>query len=245
MKKWFKNLKSKWQQWSDGVPRKTKVVCYVLAILLFVFLIYVFKGAPALSWQHRYRRIERSYMIGPGEIMGYEQVSGYLYKDAVLARTDDAVIITTITPELYEHEQLLYLPTEGKRIIVSAAPQLLPELDTDLVEDTVTMFVVDEYPEAVRVELDMELYWLNGEEEYVRPVFSLSGEREKDGYFRMDIPYESWGEYAPEYLALKYFLEVTRNRILYDIPEKEFSATVRLYDAEGNLIIEEQQYIFE
>jgi len=245
MKKRFQKIKEKWQNWSDRLPRKTKVLCYILCILLLVFLIYVFRGAPSLSWQHRYRRIEKAHLIGPGQILGHEEVSGYLYKDAVLARTKEAVIITTITPELYEHQQLLFLPTEGRRIIVSAAPQVLSKIDNDFIEETVTVFIVDAYPEAVRAELDLTLYWLNASEEVIRPEFQLTAEREKEGYFRVDIPFESWGDTAPEYHALDLFCLWTRSRALYEIPEKEFSATVRLYDADGKLIIEEQQYIFE
>lgn len=245
MKKFFGRLKEKWQNWSEGIPRKTKVLLYVLSILLLCFSLYVFKGAPSLSLEHRYRRIECSYMIGPGRILGYEQVSGPLYKNAVLARTEDAVIITTFTPDLYEHEQLLYLPVNGRRILVSAAPQVLSNLGNDFIEETISVFIVDEYPQAVRAELDLVLYWVNAQEEVVRPEFKLTAQREKEGYFRMDIPYESYSEVSPEHFALDLFCSWTRTADQFKIPPKEFSATVRLYDADNNLIAEEQQYIFD
>lgn len=244
MKKLFSRIRQKWRVWHERIPRKTKVAFYALSILILAFHLYIFIGSPALSWQHRYRRIEKAHMIGPGEILGYEEVSGAIYKETVLAKTADAVIITVMAPEELDHELLVYLPRRGK-VTVSAAPQLVVPMEFDFSEDTITVFVVDEYPEAVRVELDLVLYWLNADEEIVRPEFSLSAQRIKDGYFRMDIPFETWGDTAPEYHALDQFCRVTRNSKLFTIPENEYSATVRFYDSNDQLIAEEQLYLFE
>ena len=221
---------------------------YLLAILTMSFLVYFFIGAPALNWQHRYRRIEKAYFVGPGQILGYEEVSGGFYDAAVVARTEEGVIITTMSQADYG-ELLFYLPMTGK-LLVTAAPQMLSPMDLDFKEDTLTVFVVDDYPEAVRAELDLQLFWRQQpEDEGQRPVFHLSAQREKEGYFRLDAPFESLDEDSVERKALGLFSEYTRNvgwrEARWLMPEGACSATVRLYDSSGSLIAEETLVLFE
>ena len=145
------------KQWWNGVSRKKKVLLYFLAVLTMSFLAYWFIGAPALNWQHRYRRIEKAHFVGPGQILGYEEISGSFYDAAVVARTEEGVIITSMISRVRYGEMLFYLPMKGK-ILVTAAPQILTPSEIDLHEETLTVFVVDDYPEAVRAELDLQLF---------------------------------------------------------------------------------------
>lgn len=235
--------------WSERIPRKTRFFLYVLSILFLAFLIYIFIGAPALNWQHRYRRIEKAHLVGPGQILGYEEVSGSLYDAAVVARTDKGVIVTTMISELPYGELLFYLPMTGK-IAVTAAPQMLAPSDIDFEQDTLTVFVVDDYPEAVRAELDLQLYFKqqpDGEAE--TPIFHLSGQREKDGYFRLDTPFESLDADSVERKALDLYSDYTRNagwrETLWLVPKGAYKATVRLYDSNDSMIAEETITLFD
>ena len=238
MKRWWRNL-----------TRRTKVLLFFLAILAMSFFVYLFIGAPALNWQHRYRRIERAYFVGPGKILGYEEIAGSLYDAAVVARTDEGVIITSMMSEFEYGEMLLYLPMTGK-LMVTAAPQVLTPSEIDFHEDTLTVFVVDDYPEAVRAELDLQLFWRQQpEDEGHTPIFHLSAQREKEGYFRLDTPFESLDEDSVERKALNLFSEYTRyegwREARWLMPEGACKATVRLYDSSGSLIAEEIVGLFK
>ena len=237
------------KQWWNGVSRKKKVLLYFLAVLTMSFLAYWFIGAPALNWQHRYRRIEKAHFVGPGQILGYEEISGSFYDAAVVARTEEGVIITSMISRVRYGEMLFYLPMKGK-ILVTAAPQILTPSEIDLHEETLTVFVVDDYPEAVRAELDLQLYIKqqpDGEAE--TPTFHLSAQREKEGYFRLDAPFESLDENSVERKALDLFSEYTRNvgwrEALWLMPKGACKATVRLYDNSGSLITEETMVLFD
>lgn len=238
MKKW-------WKQRSH----RSKVLLFLLLIMCMSFLIYLFIGAPALNWQHRYRRIEKAHFVGPGQILGYEEISGSFYDAAVVARTEDGAIITSMISELPYGELLYYLPMTGN-LLVTAAPQVLRPNDIDFEEETLTVFVVDDYPDAVRVELDLQLFWRqHPEDEGERPIFHLSARRRKEGYFRLDAPFESLDEDSVEWKALDLFSEYSRNvgwrEARWVMPEGACNATVRLYDSAGDLITEEKLTLFE
>ena len=236
------------KQWWSGVSRRKKVLLYLLAILIMSFLVYLFLGAPPLNWQHRYRRIEKAYFVGPGQILGHEKISGSFYDETVLARTEEGVIITSIMSQFDYGEMLFYLPMTGK-LIVTAAPQMLAPIDIDFKEDTLTVFVVDDYPEAVRAELDLQLFWRQQpEDEGERPIYHLSAPREKEGYFRLDAPFESLDENSVERKALELFSEYTRNvgwrEARWLMPEDVCKATVRLYDEQNNVVLAETISLF-
>lgn len=236
------------KRWWNGVSRRKKVLLYLLAIFTMSFLVYLFLGAPPFSWQHRYRRIEKAHFVGPGQILGYEEVSGSFYDAAVVARTEEGVIITSMMSQVDYGEMLFYLPMTGK-LIVTAAPQMLAPIDIDFKEDTLTVFVVDDYPEAVRAELDLQLFWRQQpEDEGERPIYHLSAPREKAGYFRLDTPFESLDENSVERKALELFSEYTRNvgwrEARWLMPEGACKATVRLYDEQNNVVLAETISLF-
>ena len=236
----------RWKAWTELIPRRTKVLFYFLATLCFVFLFYIFMGAPSLSREHRYRRVERSHFVGPGKILGYETVSGGMYTDAVVARTKEGVIVATMIPDIEDGDLLVYVPITGK-ITVTAAPQVLAPKDIDFQKDTLTVFAVDDYPQAVRAEMDLKLYWQQFEEEEAeRPVFHLQAKREQEGYFRFDAPFESLDEDSPERQALKLFSQSVRAGAQWNsVPEDAFQATLRLYDMQGNLVAEETMVLHQ
>ena len=244
-----KLTKHRIKAWTERIPRKIRFLLYVLMILCLVFLFYIFIGAPALSWQHRYRRVERAHLIGPGQILGYEEVSGTVFSKVVVAKTAYGVIVCHIDEYAEDYGLLLHLPQKG-RITVTAAPQLLAPMEFDFEMDTVTVFAVDDYPEAVRAELDLELYWQqHQDEDAVRPVFYLSAQREQEGYFRFDAPFESLGEENLQRKALELFSQYTRNypqwRGRWIVPDDAYNATVRLYNSGGQLVAEETVKLFE
>ena len=87
MRKRVKKMVDKWRTWTARIPRKCKVAWYLLTCLFMGLLIYIFIGAPVFGWKHQYRRVEKAHFVGPAQILGYEEVSGMLYDEVVLAQT--------------------------------------------------------------------------------------------------------------------------------------------------------------
>jgi hypothetical protein len=185
IRKFLQGRREKHRAFVERIPRKAQVAINFTLILVLLFLLYIFMGSPVLHWEQQYRRVERAHMVGPGEILGYEEVTGNLYREIVLAKTDDALIVSTVSLGDTGNDILLYLPkTDG--IAVLGAPQDLSRLNP---LTTMTVFAVVDRPGAVRAELDLELYWqqfLYRDPEY--PVFHLDDTRKENGYFRFDIP---------------------------------------------------------
>lgn len=227
---WIKNKWENLKEFYFRVPIKVKVLLSTILILQLAYLFYIFIGTPALNWKQKYRRMETAYMVGPGEILCYEQITGHFYHKQVLAKSDEGVILASISiPEF-----LLYFP-KNNDIMVLGAPQSHTNLQ--LVGEKVTVFAVDEYPEAVRAELDLQLYWQQWEEtEPVRPVFYAKADRQGTGCFRFDIPIYEWEEYTDEYKALKYFSSCSGRHWGSEMPEGVCNATIRLYNDKNELI---------
>ena len=234
MRLWIRNNWEKLKDIYSRVPRKVKVLLGAVLILQMAFLIYIFIGTPAFNWEQKYRRMETAYMVGPGEILCHEEISGMLYDEQVLSKTDDAVILTGISAP----EFVLYFPKKND-IMVFGAPQTHSGLRQ--LGGSVTVFAVDDYPEAVRAELDLQLYWQQWEDvDPVRPVIYVKADRQGAGYFRFDIPIYDWGEYTAEYNALKYFSSCSGRHWGAEMPEGTCKATVRLYNDENELICQRE-----
>ncbi len=241
VRKFFKGIGDKYRALRDRIPRKVQVVINLVSIPILLFLLYIFMGSPALNWEHQYRRIEKAHMVGPGEILGYEEVTGNLYEEIVLAKTDDALIVSTVSLGKNGNDILLYLPKRDG-IMVLGAPQDLMRL---LPTSTMTVFAVDDRADAVRAEMDLELYWKQFvDEEPQYPVFHLQAPRKEVGYYRFDIPFGNLEEESVPWNTIKLFSAWSRDTTGIHIPEDAYRATVRLYDENNKLLAEETVQLF-
>lgn len=247
MREFRERLRQRIDAFYDKIPRKTQVAVNALLILLFPVLIYVFVGAPAFTVEQGFRRAEKENLIGPSEILGIEAIDGMLSDTLVVAKTQKGVV-------LYVHQDsanwpvnpLVYRERTGDLMICgspASISSLVPPGGDDL-----TVILFDNHPQAVRAELDMELFWENNQtgRQYRYP-YSLSGTRTNAGYIRMDYDVQ-WREWQgidnhPENEAIYQFVNHSQD-CCYKAPEGEFPATVRLYDAEGKLIHEQSLFIF-
>lgn len=226
----------RWKAWAETVSRKKRVAGYLLVILLSCFGIYIFIGAPSFGWEHKYRRIEKSFMVGPGEILGYERVTGALYREVVLAETEEKLIICTLSMYDAGMDILQLLPKTGK-ISVVGVPQD-PAHTIALDDSHITVLVAEEYPEAVRIEMDLRLFWRQfPEDDPEYPVCHASAQRETPGYFRLDIPFPK-SEESKHRQILKLYCNWICGFAGTIVPEDAYLATVRLYDDAGSMIVE-------
>lgn len=233
----MKKLYARWKRWAENVPRKHRAIGYILLIVVCCFALYIFRYAPPFSWQHKYRRIEKSHMVGPAEILGYERVTGAFYREVVLAQTENELIVSTISMYDADMDILQFMPKTGK-VSVVGVPQD-PAHTIALDDSYITVLVADEYPEAVRVELDMRMFWRQfPEDDPEYPVFHANAQREKEGYFRLDIPFPK-EEDSRERQILQLYRSWLCGSAPNVVPAGTYLAMVRLYDSEDLLILEE------
>jgi len=234
-----------WEAILDRIPRKTQVALNLLVILLFGLLLYVFLGAPAFNLEHAFRRMEKRHMVGPSQILGIEQLETTYADQLVVAKTEKGVI-------LYADEHVMgyhgfSYREKDQDIMVCVTPVFLSSIRPPNGDD-LTVIIFDDYPEAVRAELELETFWEDnqtGKQYHYR--YALSGTRTNPGYIRVDYDVQ-WHDYQgvwdlPENEAIYELVSYAVNGHLR-APAGEFPATVRLYDTKDQLICIRELYLF-
>lgn len=233
---------SKLKAFVSRVPRPVWILINILAIAVVLFLSYVFAGTPAYSIEQAYRRAEKGNLVGPAKILDIIEVDMSGYNHLLLADDGDGVILYTylISSNKVSSEsgQLVYREKTGG---VTVVPAPAYGLTFTGISATLPVIVFDEYPDAVRAELDISLYEIDtGSDAPVMLDFSLTSSREADGYFRFDVSY--FGEdYRGKEVQMINDLGYTSaygNRLSYAYPAK-----VRLYNAQNVMLYEQSLVI--
>ncbi|MBP3701464.1 MAG: hypothetical protein J6I64_06215, partial [Lachnospiraceae bacterium] len=103
-------------------PRKLRVLVNVTLILILIVAVYVILGGPRFSVEGDYRAMERSHLIGPGQILGIEEVDFSYYDHLLIAEDAEGVILYAYDSRVwYRNEQLSYR-TKTDDIMVLAGP---------------------------------------------------------------------------------------------------------------------------
>lgn len=231
----------------DRIPRKTQVAVNLLCIVVCLFLLYTFVGAPTFGIEAAYRRAARINLVGPGEILGIESLESMWEDTVVIAETREGVILFTKKRDAEDKVNTLVYRQRQSDVMVCGTPQWLSSISPPDGDD-LTVVVFDDYPEAVRVELDMELFWQEREtEKQYRYTYSLAGDRKNPGYFRLDLDYQWKEEHGltehPENKTVRQFAINSRDAS-YRAPQGEFPATVRFYGEDGVLLYTRELYLF-
>lgn len=228
------------------IPRKTRACLNFLLVLVLAFVLYVTSGAPTLAEEQAFRRAERANLVGPSTILYSSDLLYYDYDHIILGETEHG-IITYVTDDTWD-PQLGYHEKTGD-IAVVAAPKGPFSWSYSNFMVGLPVFVVDDYPAAVRAELDLHITGthtinLNGEK-INTPLdhrYDLKSQREQDGifYFYIQLPYldpidelgnDTNAEHGAAGAALDVLAEtfgVTLNHLPYS--NAAITATVRLYD---------------
>lgn len=252
----MKKLKRLWL----NIPRKYRVDVNLLTIVFLIFSLYILLECPAFSAEDKFRRMEKAELVGPSQILTVidQKTSGY--DRLILAETADAVILFQFSGDPWDQGKLTYREKTGSITIVTVPNMGYGLYDAQVID--LPVFVLHDHPGAVRAELDLEFG--NGLEFYTEVNWSygdyaqtttyektwhLASDQELGGYFRFDIHAEPEGEtiqdqsdalwhpFTSEGQALEVFshlMEYGDSYIYASIP-----ATVRLYDAADDLIVEE------
>ncbi len=231
----------------DRIPRKVQVAVNLVCIVVFALLLYTFLDAPTFGTEAAFRRAEQINQVGPGEILGIEPLESMLEDTIVIAQTANGVILFSEKSDTKNPVNTLVYRERVSDVMVCGAPQWLSSIFPPDGDD-LTLVVFDEYPEAVRVELDMELYWQDAQtQKQYRYCYSLAGDRKNPGYFRVDLDYAWKDEYGldehPENKTIRQFSIRSRDAS-YRAPKGEYPATVRFYGKDGRLLHTRELYLF-
>ena len=221
MKKW----KEKWA----AVSRGKKLLVYTTVLLICVTVSYVAIGSPSFSPRMEFRRLEKAYMVGPSTILAEFELDIVWEKHVFIGETEDSYILHAISDDNFFFTNFYCYPKTN-------APALFhipgSSARVNLLGDSEPMMLIlfDLEPRAVRAELEMDCPHPTKEGETVH--ISVESQRKYDKFF------------------LFYFRGLAHDDTLEDIYAdlaktcREYGrydqyVTVRLYDAQGQLLREE------
>ena len=225
------------------IPRPWRAMMNILAILVLAVAFYISIDAPTFTREQALRRTEKENLVGPSEILFNQEVENYRYGHLILAETDHG-IITWVDDSTFGFN---YHEKTGDLTVVTG-PKYWFNWGSDEFEVCLPIFLVDDHPEAVRaeLELDVEGFFVHNSnsENLQEPLdhhFSLEAQREAEGYFffTVDLPMVPQGEQGSNGYALDALAQHFTNWWRNALPESNFSitATVRLYDGNNDLIV--------
>lgn len=218
----MKKLLKRWQQ----LPVKFRACANIVLICLCVLLIYIFVGAPAITPRQAFRRAEKAQLVGPAEILEELHTRGYPYSRLILADDGDGVILFTYNRWNRAATKLLYAEKTGDLTLAAAPDQTFYPKENHA---AFAIILFHEGSRAVRAELEFCLT-ADFEGEPCKKTYSLQSLMTLDRSFLFSIEAHSQSALGAEGQLLLQLQSGSRNSI---------PATVRLYDADDNLIREE------
>ena len=214
-----------------------KVAVYLPAILLLVYLLYVFAGCPPFSETHRYYRAARDHLVGPGTVLAHLELEKMDYTDLILAEDEENVILYITHDHDFEPAELACREKTGD-LTVLAAPSYRGGSWSATYDQHLPVFLFDDYPEALRAEMELTLS-VHYAGEYFSKTYSLKSDRANDGFFQFDIYAHNAEGLKAEGYAL-YMLSNLSSNTMNAYISTAVPVTVRLYDSNNNLILTRQ-----
>lgn len=233
------------------IPRPAKACICTLLVIVLAAAYYIALGCPTFTIEQEFRRAEKAHMVGPSKIVDHTKGDYSEFDDMLVGETEYGICffckrtVTNVNKNREEfHYFLSYVEKTGNMTMVAAPnnhgsswnffghKQSLP----------VYLFVNDE--KAVRAEAEIHVMKAPNTTGYTEATFLAEADRTESGIFRLTIQ----GETNHELSAMYYFSTVTGGNNDHHPAEDIFNditATVRLYDAQDNLIEETTLTIYE
>lgn len=215
--------------------RKVQVLRNILLLILLLTAAYYFSGLPIPIPELRFRKEEKAHLVGPGRILGKEEIDFSYYETMIVAETEEGVILWVSGNDL-DRSDLVYKEKNGGNLLLAAPGHLGYMTVADEVHLPLVLF--DRHPRAVRAELQFTLREIINGEEFEKTYF-LSADRETSGYFLFTLNVESdWPDGTDEErLTLQIFANIASgkgNQQDYNVPVQ-----IWLYDGRDKLIAED------
>lgn len=253
----MKTLKRLWL----NIPRKARICVNTLGILLLLFAVYILLGCPAFTPVQQFRRLEKANLVGPARIIETIDPANGEYDHVIVADDGDGVILYCYDDFEYRWAWGGFLYREKSEGITVLPAPIHPYFGAERYVLDMPVLVFHDDPDACRAELELHFdenigvpitTWENGEKVtigYFEKSYLLEAASDIPGYFRFNLHAESEDWYVDEYgfdrgtplgkegLALQTLCRMIDINRAY--LQEYVSATVRLYDAEDQLIAEE------
>lgn len=228
------------------VPRPVRIVWNMLIVALLLWLIYVFLGSPSFTVERAYRREAARNAVDPGEIIAVLETDDCLqYDNLLIAETKEGYALYGVNSvdlrlfsgrRAYRRAEFSYREREDGATIMAAPCSSHLFAHDEYVKLPIVMFY--EVPGAIRAELDLHLvdHVMYGEMEY---HYSLAAPKKWDGCFVFEL--ESELDFDADPLRGQ-ALSILSEMYVFDGSYNEgsdFTADVRLYDRNDQLIYEE------
>jgi len=209
---------------------RAKLLRNVAIMLVALLLFYLFMGAPTFSDEALFRRKERQNMVGPSNILAIIEMQDIAFSRLLIAESNYGYILMPIfsrrqtTEGLYYNEKsdgidIMVMPNEVFRWSTNRRPPSIIAFDNTL--------------NAVRAELDLLIHYEEDISLFERD-YTLLSERVHNGFFIFNLP-PALGEFTDR--AYRFFERLADHTNYNDF---SFPATIRLYDAAGSLIYEQE-----
>ena len=236
--------------WTN-IPRQVRICVNILIILYLLLTFYVSIGSPVFTLEQRFRRAEKAHLVGPGEIVDQTQWGLYSqFTDMLVAETEHGVMFYGYWDQHYpleDYEVFSYREKTGKLTFL-APPSLGFSWAFDSFDRTVPLYLFDDYPEAVRAEASVHAkgtHQVNDTKNSFDMRFEVSADRFSDGVFRFLLELESGFPLRQAAAQLLTEISTTAESWPYSNTsafrkQPHANITIRLYDAQDNLIVEEE-----
>lgn len=235
------------------IPRKVRAIIAAVAVLLLAAAYYIAKGCPALTFRQDFRRTERMNMVGPSQIVDRLSDEYSEFDDMMVGETEYGVCFfgrdACHRSSIFEQKEYIrYFSYREKTgdITVLAAPNYWGST-WDEFGISIPVYIFCDYPDAVRAELKLSVTGSRTEivsEEKQTTAFTetFTGKAEllESGVLRCFLE-SNYGDGTTGY-ALALLSNVCTNYHYID-ETAMIPCTIRLYDAEDNLIIEKDLII--
>lgn len=235
------------------IPRPAKAIVCIICSLALAALYYIALGSPTLNFEQEFRRAEKANLIGPSRILEILDNNCSDFDRMLVGETDYGICffgeteITVRRGNNYAKEEMVYTFSYREKtgdITVIAAPNSSSIYWNDF-KMCLPVYVFDAYPDAARAELELTItgsdtHVSNGEKittDYCEH-FTATAKRTGVGYFRFDLTAKE----KTRLYALCLLSSVSGIDTYYNQPSAiaEIPGIVRLYDANGVLIIEKE-----
>lgn len=224
---------------------KRRTFLLLLCILVTAAALYLATDCPVLTADQAFRREEQVFALGPSTILGRESVDcpayGYNYDTMIVAETETGAMLYCCN--LNEHERLYYREKTGSLTIMA-----LPNGGWSWEKDQprqLNVILFDDYPEAVHAQVQIIVNWPHDfygfTPDGVHYTYDLTAQREEDGYFHFVHTAYGSDHVDNDNTALRMLTDITCQPSVNEhyYMNLQIPATVRLYDEDNNLIVEE------
>ncbi len=230
------------------IPRPVRACLWVVIAILAAITYYIALGSPTFSMEREFRRAEKAHMVGPSEIVdilgenfGFDlMIVGETQHGICFFSEMDNSGVSSGPKTIYK---FYYAEKTGDVTFVTAPNSFYfswAEIGGDL-----PIYVFTQLPDAVRAELKITVsgsrkWSVNGKEQSTtfQASFTASADRTDEGFFRWMLS----GENEKENMALGLLGRFGSDEILSAEDNKgSAQVQIRLYDANGNLICEENR----